>query len=218
MEQELIGAAARERLTERFGPWVLGWCTSLPAQVEDLARKWGFRAVGLVSRGRNSCVLLCERDEGSDAVLKLTPDPSLGVAEFLALVAWQGSGRVPRVFEFDDGSGTLLMEAIRPGTALADDSSRIRLGEIARLVRDLHNSPDDEVLTEFPPLIERVEFIFAFLGRLLEKPAVASVVSADLVEESLAKARELATRPGRRVLLHGDLHPGRGRRSRSGCH
>lgn len=34
------------------------------------------------------------------------------------------------------------------------------------------------------------------------------MVSADLVEESLVKARELAVRPGRRVLLHCDLHPG----------
>lgn len=100
------------------------------------------------------------------------------------------------------------MEAIRPGTRLADDSSRIRLGEIARLVRDLHDSPGDEEATIFPPLIERVEFIFAFLGGLLEKPEVASVVSADLVEESLVKARELAVGPGRQILLHGDLHTG----------
>lgn len=156
MEQELIGAATRERLVERFGPWVLGWCASLPALVEGLARKWGFRVVGQMSRGRNSCVLLCERSEGSAAVLKLTPEPSLGVVESSALIAWQGSGRVPRVLEFDDGSGTLLIEAIEPGTALADDSSSISLGGIARLVRDLHDSLGDEVLTEFSPLIERV--------------------------------------------------------------
>ena len=208
MERRLIRDVTRERLVERFGPWVLGWCASLPAQVEDSARKWGFRVIGPVSRGRNSCVLLCERDTGSGAVLKLTPDPSLGVAEFSALVAWQDSGRVPRLFEFDDGSGTIFMEAIRPGTAFAHDSSRVRLGEVARLVRDLHDGPGDEILTEFPPLIERVEFIFAFLGGLLAKPAVASVVSANLLKESLVKARGLAMRPGPRVLLHGDLHPG----------
>ncbi len=100
------------------------------------------------------------------------------------------------------------MEAIRPGAVLADDLSRIKPGEIAGLVRDIHDSPGDEVVTQFPPLIERVEFIFSFLGGLLEKPEFVSVVSKDLVEDSLVRARELALRPGPSVLLHGDLHPG----------
>ena len=75
MQPRLIDAATRERLIRRFGPWVSGWCEGLPAQVDDLAQKWRFRVVGPVSRGRNSCVLLCERnDDGVAAVLKLTPD------------------------------------------------------------------------------------------------------------------------------------------------
>ena len=204
----MIGAATREHLVERFGPWVLGWCETLPARVEDLARRWRFRVVGPVSRGRNSCVLLCERDDGSATILKLTPDLSLGMAEALALTAWRDSDRVPRVFEFDDENGALLLEAIQPGTVLADDPSRIRLSEIAGLVRDLHASASEEATAEFPPLIERVEFMFAFWSGWLEKSEVASVVSLDLVEESQERARELASRPGPRVLLHGDLHPG----------
>ena len=208
MQPGLIDADTRERLVERFGPWVIEWCASLPARVEDLARKWGLRVVGPASRGRNSCVFLCKRKNGSAAVLKLTPNRTLGVAEVSALAAWRDSGRVPQVYESDEDSGTLLMEAIRPGTVLADDPHKIKLDEIAGLVRDLHDCPDSEVVLGFPPLIERVEFVFAFLGGLLEKPEVAPVVSADLVEESLAKARELADRPGRQVLLHGDLYPG----------
>lgn len=208
MRPELIDAATRRRLVGRFGFRVLEWCEKLPAQVDDLARKWRFQVIGPVSRGRNSCVLLCERDDGSAAVLKLTPDRDLGVAESAALVTWRDSGRVPQVFEFDDESGAFLMEAIRPGTVLADDPSRVRLGEIVGLVRDLHASTRGEAAAKFPPLLERVEFIFGFWGERLPRPEIASVIPVGLVEKSLKRARELAVRPGPSVLLHGDLHPG----------
>jgi aminoglycoside phosphotransferase (APT) family kinase protein len=65
-----------------------------------------------------------------------------------------------------------------------------------------------DVIKSFPPLIQRVEFIFEFWGARRQKLQVASHVSLELVERSLATARELAVRPGPRVLLHGDLHAG----------
>lgn len=196
MRPELIDAATCRRLVERFGFRVLEWCEKPPAQVDDLARKWRFQVNGPVFRGRNSCVLLCERDDGSAAVLKLTPARDLGVAESAALVTWRDSGRVPQVFEFDDESGAFLMEAIRPGTVLADDQSRVRLGEIVGLVRDLHASTRGEAAAKFPPLLERVEFIFGFWGERLPRPEIASVIPVGLVEKSLKRARELAVRPG----------------------
>lgn len=148
----------------------------------------------------------CERRDGTTAVLKLSPDPDLGRVETSALLAWRSSGRVPRVLEFDRESGALLMEAIRPGTPLADVQAEARIGEIAGLVRDLHAAQDERDLKKFPPLVERVEFIFAFWGQRLQKPEVSSGVSRELFERSRVSARELATRPGRRALLHGDLH------------
>jgi streptomycin 6-kinase len=65
-----------------------------------------------------------------------------------------------------------------------------------------------DVIKSFPPLIQRVEFIFEFWGARRQKLQVASHVSLELVERSLATARELAVRPGPQVLLHGDLHAG----------
>lgn len=100
------------------------------------------------------------------------------------------------------------MEAIRPGTALTDDPSKVCLDTIIELVWDLHTSTSEEATKGFPPLIERIEFIFSFWGERLRKPEVASVVPTGLVERSLTTAHELAGSPGRRVLLHGDLHPG----------
>lgn len=62
-------------------------------------------------------------------------------------------------------------------------------------------------MTGFPPLVSVVEFFFAFWGEQARKPEAAAVIPRDLLERSLATARELAALPGPKVLLHGDLHP-----------
>lgn len=207
MDVGLIDPATRRRLIERFGPGAASWCRRLPGQVDHLARRWGFTVIRSVSSGSNSCVLLCERPDDGAVVLKLSPDRTLGIEEVSALAAWRASGRVPKILESDEGSGALLMEAIRPGTVAAEGRIAIRPGEIAALVRDLHAAGGDGTIEDFPPLIERVEFIFALFDGRLRDPRVASRVSPGLMERSLAVARNLANAPGRRVLLHGDLHP-----------
>lgn len=178
----------------------------MPELVGRLARRWNLRVVRPVSNGATSCVLVCERRGGEAVVLKVSPDRALILAEAAALDVWRACGRVPELFDFDDESGALLMEALRPGTVLTDGTKRSRLGEVVGLVRELHAGVDETVLAGFPPLIERVEFIFGLWGKRLRKPEVAAVIPQDLTERSLATARELATGPGRRVLLHGDLH------------
>lgn len=141
-------------------------------------------------------------------MLKLSPDRALVAAEASALAAWRASGRVPEVLEFDEEGSALLMEAITPGTMLADaGAAAVRPGGIVALVRALHAAPDEDAMASFPPLIELVEFFFGFWGGQSRKPEAAAAVPRDLVERSLAAARELAARPGPEVLLHGDLHP-----------
>ena len=113
---------------------------------------------------------------GEAVVLKVSPDRSLIVAEAATLDVWRASGRVPELFEFNDDSGALLMEALRPGTALTSGMKKSRLSEVVGLVRVLHAGADEAVLAGFPPLIERVEFIFEFWGKRLRKPEVAAVI------------------------------------------
>ena len=137
MEVELIDAATRARLLERFGPRAVGWCQGLPARINRLARTWGLRVVRPVSNGNTACVFVCERTgyEAHYVVLKLSPDRSLVKDEASALAAWRNSGRVPRVLGFDGEGGALLMELIRPGTMLGDGGpTRDRLAEVAGLV------------------------------------------------------------------------------------
>lgn len=204
--QEAIDAATRRRMIGRFGARAAEWCDGLPALLARLARRWKVRIGRSASPGATSCVWFCERHGGEPAVLKLSPDPGLGAFEAEAFAAWRSSGRVPRVLGFDAESGALLLEAVRPGTTLADGDPAARLGGVAELVGGLHASAGDEAIAHFPPLVERVKFIFAFYEERLRDPAVASAVPVGLLEGSSAAARQLAAEPGRRVLLHGDLH------------
>jgi streptomycin 6-kinase len=129
-------------------------------------------------------------------MLKLTPDPSLTEAEAAALRAWRGSGRVPEVLAAAPPEGALLLEAIEPGTPLADAPTAVGLDAIAAMIRELHAAPAGG----FEPLAERLEFIYG-LART-RRPE-----RADLVERSRRAALRLDASAGERVLLHGDLHP-----------
>jgi streptomycin 6-kinase len=201
----MIDPAARQRLVMRFGPWANEWCDELPARIDRISRRWGITIGHPVSRGSTSCVLFCERSGGRLAVLKLSPDPGLISEEAAALRAWQSSGRVPEVLGYDEENGALLLEAIQPGTVLADTQIAPHLDEVAGLVRDLH-ATGEEAIEDFPSLIEGVEFMFTFYRERLRRHDISSPVLEDLLERSLVVAREMAARPGRRVLLHGDLH------------
>lgn len=199
--------AVRRRLIRRFGPEVTGWLDGLPALADRLARRWNIRIGEFASPGNTSCVYFCGRPDGK-AVLKLTPDPELALAEASALDAWKTSGRVPQVLCFDEETGALLLESIEPGTPLRAAPAAVPPAEISALVRDLHAATNEETIAGFPSLAGRVEFIFAFYGTLLREGKVTALVPRDLLRNSLAVARGLAARPGRRVLLHGDLHAG----------
>jgi streptomycin 6-kinase len=201
-----MDAATRRRMVGRFGAWVNDWCDELPALLDRLARGWGVRIGRLAPPGATSCVWFCERHDGEPAILKLSPDPTLGASEARAFAAWRSSGRVPQVLGFDDDSGALLLEAVGSGTSLADGDPAAHLGGIAELVGGLHASAGSGVMADFPPLGERVDFIFSLYAVRLRDPAVASAIPVGLLEGSLDAARRLAAEPDRRVLLHGDLH------------
>lgn len=203
----MIDPATRRRMVGRFGPWVEEWCDALPAQLDRLTREWGLKIESSLSSGQTSCVLFCRRSVTYPAVLKISPERDLTLNEAAALAAWQRSARLPRLFETDAQTGALLMEAIRPGTALDRDLAPTYLDEIVDLVAELGESPGEAVIADFTPLIERVEFIFSLYRRRLRETGLDSVISLELLDDSLEKARQLANTTGRQVLVHGDLHP-----------
>jgi len=174
------------------------WWPGLPERLDRLAAGWALRIGEPVGRGNTSLVLWCRRADGARAVLKLSPDPALAAAEADALRAWAASGLVPAVWEFDPGAGALLLEAIGDGTPLGRREQAAGLEAVAGLIGGLHAAGAPR---GFPPLAERVEWMFA--------PGIARGMRfADAFECGAREARALAAESEPAVLLHGDLHPG----------
>ncbi|MFD1145593.1 aminoglycoside phosphotransferase family protein [Saccharothrix hoggarensis] len=177
-------ATLEHRMVRRFGEGVRGWLDALPSLVEGLARDWGLEVVRPFSGG-TSHTLLCER-AGEPVVLKVTPEPAIAAQEDAALRAWEPSPRMVRVLEADPARGALLLEGLVPGTPASDGP------ELIDVLRALHIPPPDG----FPPLAERVDFIFGALRA--RHPG-----DHDAAHE---KAARLARDRVPATLLHGDLH------------
>lgn len=174
-----------ERMVRRFGEGVRPWLGGLPSLVAGLCREWGLVVVRPLT-GNSAHTLLCER-EGVPVVLKVTPDPALAVQEWAALRAWEPSPRAVRVLRADPGRGALLVEGLVPGTPAQDGPG------LLEVLRGLHVPAPEG----FPPLAERVDFVFGLLSR--RHPGDHSRAHA----EALRLARQRVPS----VLLHGDLHP-----------
>ncbi|MER5267728.1 aminoglycoside phosphotransferase family protein [Actinosynnema sp. NPDC002837] len=179
-------ASLEDRMTRRFGPGVRSWLDGLDALVAGLCRDWGLEVVRSFSGG-TSHALLCTRG-GEPVVLKVTPEPAISVQEHAALRAWEPSPRMVRVLRADPARGALLLEGLVPGTPAADGPG------LAEVLRALHVAPPEG----FPPLHERVDFIFGVLRR--RHPGDHDAAHAKAA--ALARDRVAAT------LLHGDLHFG----------
>jgi streptomycin 6-kinase len=222
--------AARDRLARRHsGPAFDAWWDALPRLTRELARRWNLELGEPIPRGNTSLLVRCTRD-GRAGVLKLSPELELAADEARALRAWAPTGRVPAVWEHEGGA--LLLEAIVPGTvveraaltdiaALLEDLHAAPPGGLppapprgfsrpppgglpSALPGGLPHAPPGGLPPDgFPPLSERVEFVYD-----LWIPRCQGVARADL-----DRARELALElaasyAGPAALVHGDLHPG----------
>ncbi|MFD0202355.1 MULTISPECIES: aminoglycoside phosphotransferase family protein [Saccharothrix] len=179
-------ASLDERMVRRFGPGVRSWLAGVDALVAGLCRDWGLEVVRPLSGG-TSHALLCARG-GEPVVVKVTPEPAIAAQELAALRAWEPSPRMVRVLAADPARGALLLEGLVPGTPAEDGL------QLAEVLRGLHIPPADG----FPPLSERVDFIFGVLRK--RHPGDH--------DKAHARAAELARDRVTPTLLHGDLHFG----------
>jgi streptomycin 6-kinase len=182
----------KERLARRHaGPAFDAWWDSLPRRTAALAERWELELGEPIPRGSTSLLIRCRRG-GAGAVLKLSPEAELAAEEARALRAWGPTGRVPAVWEYEGDA--LLLEAVEPGTAIREGPRRDS-AQLRALLDGLHTAPGEG----FPPLAERVEFIYAHW--MPRAPGIST--------DDLELARDLAaTYEGPPALLHGDLHLG----------
>jgi streptomycin 6-kinase len=196
--------ALRLRLARRYGSEIDAWFDALPPVLLELGERWGLEWGSLIERGSMSVVVRC-RANGRPAVLKVTPDRARVAHEAAGLACWK-SRHVPAVLAFDDGVGALLLEAVEPGTSLAESAGYPRLESLVSLLTSLHDDgvPDPS----FPPVADRVTYLFDSSTKLYErKPELVALISPDLYARGRRLALRLAADPTASALLHGDLTP-----------
>ncbi|MGY6653058.1 aminoglycoside phosphotransferase family protein [Amycolatopsis sp. TRM77291] len=204
MAAVLIDDEARARLVRRFGEDVATWCDELPALVERLAARWGLTVVG-AEPGNTGRTLICTGDDGLKKVLKLTPDHTIAESEAAALRAWNGCSRVVQVLDAELTAGAILLEGISPGTQLLDVGANVPWAEVGDLLTQIHSvaPPPD-----FPPLEDRVVFMYELAERGLRGSVAEATLSLETLDRARLRALELATSGGGNAIVHGDLHPG----------
>jgi streptomycin 6-kinase len=195
----------RSRLGRRFGSGIDGWFAQLPAVLEELAERWGVEWGTLIQRGSMAVVIRCQTGDGRAAVLKVSPDRERLGHEAAALARWR-TPHVPAVLCVDASVGALMIEAIEPGTPLAEIEGDPSMETVACLVRSLHtNAAPDPA---YGPVAARIAHLFDSSRKLYEwRPDLAELVSPERYERSRELALRLAAGGPPTVLLHGDLTP-----------
>jgi streptomycin 6-kinase len=205
---QFVNDRQRRRLERRFGTQVADWLAELPAIVEKLAAELELTVEGPAPYGRTSVVLYTRRADGSEGVLKISPDSGLAVTEAGLLRMWESSARVPDVWAVDAERGAVLMERVE-GETIAARGVVPPMEVIGDLIAQLHAVQVGEAeRMELRPLSARVQYVFDMWGRERIEGASADLVPAAVMHRGAAKARELAHGEVDVVPLHGDLHPG----------
>ena len=152
-----------------------------------LAEEWGLRLGEVLPGGNIALVVAAEREDGTPAVLKVSPPHPESDPEADALRAWNGRGAV-RILEHDRERRALLLERLVPGTSAweldEDEATRVVAGVLRRLA------------IEPPP------------GHPFRTLADAAREWADELPELRSAVEELLADATPQVLLHQDLHAG----------
>jgi streptomycin 6-kinase len=147
----------RRRLGRRFGPSVESWLDAQSPVLSELGERWELEFESLVQRGSISVVIRCRTATGRAAVLKLSPERTRILNEAAALARWK-TVHVPAVLAVDENAGALLIEAIEPGTSLAESTAYPRLESLASLLTSLHADgvPDPS----YRPVAEHIAYLY----------------------------------------------------------
>ena len=181
------------------------WLSRLPRLVSECAEVWGLRVGAPYSGAHVAFVAPVERNDGTQAVLKLyVPDVWENEREGDALAVWDGRGAV-RLLARDRERRALLLERCEPGTPLAvitddDKATGVAVGVLRLLWRPPPAEHPFRLLADdastwaesFPEAWEK-------LGQPFERK---------LVDAAVVAVRELAPTQGKPVLLHQDFHSG----------
>jgi streptomycin 6-kinase len=189
------------------GARVWSWMQALPRAIKQCLSSWQIEWTGeSLKQGYFSYVLACRRQEGTQAILKLSPFVQEAQEQVIALSGWAGRGAAPLLAEsFEENGAALLIGRIAPGTAWRplDD----RYGErIAQCLQKLARVSGSSVRGSLPSGLQRLAAQLAANARHL--PALNPRLRRH--HDSMIALLDAVGRSQRpqlqSVLLHGDLH------------
>jgi streptomycin 6-kinase len=99
---------------------VWSWMQSLPQTIQDCLNRWQIEWTGeSLKQGYFGYVLPCRCQDGTSAILKLSPLVQEAREQAVALSGWAGCGAAPLLAEsFDENGAVLLIGRVIPGIAL----------------------------------------------------------------------------------------------------
>ncbi|NKY35528.1 kinase [Nocardia speluncae] len=191
------------------------WLADLPAVVARRCREWDLELIGRpFSGGTHSFVAPVRRGDDSVAVLKITVPDEENAGEAAGMYCYQGDGAA-RLYDFDPGTGAMLLEWARPGTPLiaqpriplegkAENAGKIQTA--CALYRRLRRPPTD--IPAGYPALPLVADIVSHWEQELFTPEMTRY----LPEAVTARARDLhawLTEPdGPLLIVNRDTHLG----------
>ena len=189
----------RNMLRFGFGAEGSRWLADLPRHIAELEREWGLRVGPAFDKdGAASWVAPAELRDGCEAVLKITFPHDEARFEAHALRFLDRRSTVGLLGASDDGFSVLL-ERCRPGTALWSLGEAERTALACRILPRIWREPDAGA--PFLPLAD-------YVAPWWEDTPRGAAHTGDAVAAAVAQGRTLAAHQPRRVLLHGDFHPG----------
>lgn len=186
-----------EQITARFGE---AFYRDTVSRLQLYAEKWALNSLAFIPSYSANLVFTCISKSHGPAVLKLA-NPAFGTmaTEYGALREYGGGGFC-RLYEADPEGSALLLERIRPGRPLRDESSlETRLSVFCSLYEGLHlPSSNPERYPTYQGWVEKIT------DEMSRRPEWAGLYAHMKRAKQICSSVSAAY--SRKMLLHGDLH------------
>jgi streptomycin 6-kinase len=185
--------------------WEAGAATMLGTMLE----RWKLRSGEVFTAGVAGTTVAVTREDGDSAVLKLGFPHAEAVWEAVGLQLMP-AGLAPRVLRQDVWTWALLLETVRPGTALSEHplpaTEALAIG--GRLLAELSlpltaDSPLPTVAEMISPLAERMR-----AGLDGHREALDALAVTEQMWRGTEELADLLRDTGESRLVHGDFNPG----------
>ncbi len=206
-----------ESIINEFGLSGESWVENYPRLLDECVERWDLQLLGTATAGLPiNVIFFCEDGNGRPVVLKIGHPHPEQKTEIIALRKYSGR-HIVRIIDWDEATGSFLMDRVSPGEKFRDYSSGIDRSEMQiPLFREL-SIPVESIdgLPSFDGWLERgfADFRDIQPGAGKRDHDNEFSIYIGLAESAFTSLRE---RHPKNYLLHGDLHHENILRSESG--